>query len=220
MTRDEHVPGFKSCECCRATMLCHAVIDISIYWWIWMLSFLLKDIWIGIDYFLLNLFAIFVSFLGLQITVTFGSVLGLQVTVGLQVYTGLQPPTRWVPSVAGTLLRHPEPTKERVKLTIFSLIAMEIRHLTRLALLLLLQILRYMWRNHVATWAQANNSGKNLNLNKMRFSRLHYIFQYKFWFGLESEKFELPYWYLEKTQGHSMTPTAIMTMRKYYIKPL
>jgi len=77
-----------------------------------------------------------------------------------------------------------------------------------------------MWRNHVATWAQANNSGKNLDLNKIRFSRLHYIFQYKFRFGLESEKFELPYWYLEKTQGHSMTPTAIMTMRKYYIKPL
>jgi len=39
MTRDEHVLGFKSC-------------DISIYWWIWMLSFLLKEIWIGIDYFL------------------------------------------------------------------------------------------------------------------------------------------------------------------------
>ena len=29
MTRDEHVLGFKSC-------------DISIYWWLWMLSFLLK----------------------------------------------------------------------------------------------------------------------------------------------------------------------------------
>ena len=48
MTRDEHVLGYKSC-------------DISIYWWIWMLSFLLKQIWIGIDYFLLNFFATFVQ---------------------------------------------------------------------------------------------------------------------------------------------------------------
>ena len=37
--RDEYVLGFKSC-------------NISIYWWIWMLSFLLKQIWIGIDDFL------------------------------------------------------------------------------------------------------------------------------------------------------------------------
>jgi len=57
MTRDEHVLGFKSC-------------DISIHRWIWMLSFLLKHIGIGIDYFLLKFFA------------TFGSVLGLQVTAG------------------------------------------------------------------------------------------------------------------------------------------
>jgi len=42
MTGDEHVLGFKSC-------------DISIYWWFWMLSFLLKQVWIGIYYFLLNL---------------------------------------------------------------------------------------------------------------------------------------------------------------------
>ena len=61
MTRDEHVLGFKSCE-------------ISIYWWIWMLSFLLKEIWIGIDYFLLKFFGTFDSVLGLQITVNFGSV--------------------------------------------------------------------------------------------------------------------------------------------------
>jgi len=46
----------------------------------------------------------------------------------------------------------PEPIKERVELTILSIIAVEIRHLTRFALLLLLQIQRYMWRNHVATW--------------------------------------------------------------------
>jgi len=59
-----------------------------------MLLFLLKQIWIGIDYFLLNFLATFGSVLGLQITVTFGSVLRLQVAVGLQVNSGLQPPTR------------------------------------------------------------------------------------------------------------------------------
>jgi len=46
-----------------------------------MLSFLLKQIWIGIDDFLLNFFATFGSVLGLQITVTFGALLGLQITV-------------------------------------------------------------------------------------------------------------------------------------------
>jgi len=45
---------------------------------------------------------------------------------------------------------------------------------------LLLRILRYMWRNHVDTWAQANNSGRNLDLNKIQFSHLHYILQYSF----------------------------------------
>ena len=45
-----------------------------------MLSFLLKQNWIGIGYFLLNFFATLASVLRLQITVTFGSVLGLQVT--------------------------------------------------------------------------------------------------------------------------------------------
>jgi len=116
-----------------------------------MLSFFLEHIWIGIDYFLLNFFASFGSILGLQITVTFGSVLGLHVTVGLQVNTGLQPPTLWEPFVAGTMLRRPEPIKERVESTILSIIAIEITHLIRFALLLLLRILRYMWRNHVAT---------------------------------------------------------------------
>jgi len=54
------VIGLKSC-------------DISVYCWIWMLSFLLKHNGIGNDYFLLN-FVTFVSVLGVQITVTFGSV--------------------------------------------------------------------------------------------------------------------------------------------------
>jgi len=63
-----------------------------------------------------------------------------------------------------------------------------------------------MWRNHVATWAQANNSGRNLDLNKIQFSYLHCILQYSFWFGFESEKLESLYWYLEKTQGHSIGP--------------
>jgi len=58
-----------------------------------MLSFLLKQIWIGIDYFLLNFFA------------TFGFILGLKVTVGLQVNDGLQPPTCWESFVTGTMLR-------------------------------------------------------------------------------------------------------------------
>jgi len=115
-----------------------------------MLSFLLKQIWIGIDDFLLN-FASFGSILGLQITVTFGSVLGLQVIVGLYVNTGLQPSTRWEPFVAGTMLYRPEPTKERVEPMIISIIAVEITHLTRFALLLLRRILRYMWRNLVIT---------------------------------------------------------------------
>jgi len=45
-----------------------------------MLSFLLGQIWIGIDDFILK----FIT--------TFGSVLGLQVTAGPQVNSGLQPP--------------------------------------------------------------------------------------------------------------------------------
>jgi len=58
MTRDEHVLGFtfKSCQ-------------IPIYWWIWMLSVLLNQIWIGIDDFLLNVFTTFGPALGLQVTV-------------------------------------------------------------------------------------------------------------------------------------------------------
>jgi len=89
-----------------------------------------------IDYFLLKFFSTFSSVFGLQITVTFRSVLELQVTVGLQVNSGLQPPTCWEPFVAGTMLRRPESTKERDELTILSIIAIEIRHLTRFPLLL------------------------------------------------------------------------------------
>ena len=85
-----------------------------------MLSFLLKQNWIGIDYFLLNFFATFASVLRLQITVTFGSVLGFQVN------TGLQPLTHWEPFVAGTMLRRPEPTKETGEPMILSIIAIEI----------------------------------------------------------------------------------------------
>ena len=74
-------------------------------------------------------------------------------TVGLQVNTRLQPPAHWETFVAGRMLRRPEPTKEGVELTILSIIAIEIRHLTMFAPAMLLRILRYMWRNHVATRA-------------------------------------------------------------------
>jgi len=97
-----------------------------------MLSFLLKQIWIGIDYLLLKFFA------------TFGSVLRLQVTVGLQVNSGLQPPTPWEQFIAGTMLHRPESTKETIEPMILSIIAIEIRHLTRFPFLLLLRVLRYM----------------------------------------------------------------------------
>jgi len=98
-------------------------------------------------FFSLELLRNFWSVLGQQISVIFGSVLGLQVN------TGLQPLTRGRPFVAGTILRRPEPTKERVEPTILSIMAFEITHLTRFALLLLLRIIPYMWRNHVTIWA-------------------------------------------------------------------
>jgi len=82
---------------------------------------IIKQIWVGIHDFLFNFFATFGSIWGVQITVTFGSVLGLQVIGGLRVNTGLQPPTLWEPFVAGTMLRRPEPTKERVEPTILSI---------------------------------------------------------------------------------------------------
>jgi len=76
-----------------------------------------------------------------------------QVTAGPQVNSGLQPQTRWEPFVAGTMLSCPEPTKERVEPMILSIIAVAITHLTRFTLLLLLRIQRYIWHNHVTTWA-------------------------------------------------------------------
>jgi len=85
------------------------------------------------------------------------------------------------PIFAAIMLRGPKPTKERVEPTILSIIAVEITHLTRFTLLLLLRIQRYMWRNHVATWAQANNSDRILDLNKIWFLYLYYIFLYTFW---------------------------------------
>jgi len=67
------------------------------------------------------------------------------------------------------MLLRPEPTKQRIEPTILSTIAIEIAYLTRFALLLLLRFLRYMWRNRVATWAQADNSGSNLDLTRLGF---------------------------------------------------
>jgi len=51
------------------------------------------------------------------------------------------------------MLRRPESTKETVEPMILSIIAIAITHLSRFTFLLLLRIQRYMWRNHVATWA-------------------------------------------------------------------
>jgi len=42
--------------------------------------------------------------------------------------------------------------------------------MTRFTFLLLLQIQRYMWRNHIPTWAYAKNSGRNLDLKMIQFS--------------------------------------------------
>jgi len=53
----------------------------------------------------------------------------------------------------------------------------------------------YIWCNHAATWAYANNSGRDLDSNKIRFSYLHNIMQYSFWIGFESEKLKSLYWY-------------------------
>jgi len=104
--------------------------------------------------------------------------------------SGLHPPTRWGPFLAATMLRSPEPTEERVEPTILSIISIEIRptHVTWFTLLLLLRIQIYMSRNYVATWAYANNRGRNFDLNKIRFSCLHYFLQYNFWIGFASEK--------------------------------
>jgi len=51
------------------------------------------------------------------------------------------------------VLRHPEPNKEAVEEMTLSITVIAMTHLTWFTLLLLLRIQRYMWRNHVATWA-------------------------------------------------------------------
>ena len=106
----------------------------------------------GCYHFCLNRFGLGLIF-SFEFIATFGSVLGLQVTAGPQDYSGLQPPTRWEPFVAGTMLCRPEPTKETVEPMILGITAIAITHLTRSTLLLLLRIQRYMCRNHVATLA-------------------------------------------------------------------
>jgi len=58
-----------------------------------------------------------------------------------------------------------------------------------------LELIIFFW-----TLGKANNSDRNWDLNKIRFPYLHYILQYSFWIGFESEKVESLYWYLEKTQ--------------------
>ena len=137
----------------------------------------------------------------------------------LQVNCGLQPPTRWEPFVASTMLSRPEPTKERVQSTILSTIAIEITHLTRFAIRFLLRILCYMWRNHVATWIKANNSSRNLDLKQDSVLAFALCLAIEFWIGFEPEKLKSLYWYLEKTQCHSMRSTAMITICKFYIKP-
>jgi len=49
------------------------------------------------------------------------------------------------------MLHWPEPTKERVEPTTIGIPVMEIPHLTRFTLLLLMRIQCQMWRNHHAT---------------------------------------------------------------------
>ena len=70
-----------------------------------------------------------------------------------------------------------------------------------------------MCHNHVATLTYANNSDRNLDLNNIWFSCLHYILQYNFWNGLVSEKLRSLNWHLEKTQSNSMRPTAMIWSR-------
>jgi len=66
--------------------------------------------------------------------------------------------------------------------------------------------------------AFANNSGRNVDLNKIRFSCLH-ILHHCFWIVFESEKRASLYWYLEKSQSNSMRPTVIITICKCLMKP-
>jgi len=143
MTRDIHV-GYLDLELNLVTF--QYVVAFGCY------HFCLNRFGLELIIFLWNSSQLSVQFWDCRIPETFVSVLGLQVAVGLQINSGLQPTTRWEPFVAGAMLCRPEPIKERVEPTIFSLIAIEIRHLTRFALLLQLRILRYMCRNHVGTW--------------------------------------------------------------------
>jgi len=113
--------------------------------------------------------------------------------------------------LAATMLRRLESTKERGEPTILSITAVEITHLTRFTLLLLLRINRCMCRNQVPKWAYANTSGRNLNLSKIRFSCLHYILQYDIWIGFVSEKLKSLYCYMEKTQSNSLRSTVMIT---------
>ena len=76
--------------------------------------------------------------------------------------SGLQLPTRWDTFAPATVLRCPEPTMERAEPTILSIIAIRIIHLIRFTLLFLLRRQRFMWRDQFATWAYANNDGRNL----------------------------------------------------------
>jgi len=85
------------------------------------------------------------------------------------------------------MLRRSELTKERVEPTILSITAIEITYLTRFALILLLRIQSYMWRNHVATCVWANNNGRNSDVITIRFTYLQYILQHCFWIGFKSE---------------------------------
>jgi len=54
---------------------------------------------------------------------------------------------------AAIMLHRPEPTNERGEPTILSKLPIVVTHLAIFTLLLVLQIQRYMWHNHVATWA-------------------------------------------------------------------
>jgi len=65
------------------------------------------------------------------------------------------------------MLRRLERTKVGVEPATLSLIAIEFTHSTRFTPMFLLRIQRYMWRNHVATWAWPNNSDRNVDLNKI-----------------------------------------------------
>jgi len=95
-----------------------------------------------------------------------------------------------------------------------------IPNITRFAFLLLLRILRSMWRNHVATWTQANNrQWQEFGFKQDSVFAFSLYLAIEFWFGFESEKLKSLYWYLEKTQGRSMRPTAMIKICKYYIKP-